>query len=176
MVNVWKGVTETYREKTDRMPKTAEKIRLVNHPEEGTNISPETLVSCQEWRRIITQKLTYKQKKIYSYRRCPVLQDSNSESPKWQFPLLAFFSVLNLRPFCTFLLTVVILSRLWQQAITTWTTGSTTGVWKNQQIYDNKHPTVATQVFLEDSYSSAMLQAGQAAALAGNALPPSWVT
>jgi hypothetical protein len=28
-------------------------------PEEGTNISPETLVSYQEWRRVITQKLLY---------------------------------------------------------------------------------------------------------------------
>jgi hypothetical protein len=35
-------------------------IHLVIHPEEGTNISPETLVSNQESRRVITQKPLYK--------------------------------------------------------------------------------------------------------------------
>ena len=43
---------------------TRNSFRLVNHPEEGTNISPETLVSGQECRRVITQKLLYKNTKL----------------------------------------------------------------------------------------------------------------
>jgi hypothetical protein len=48
-------------------------ISLIIHPEERTNTNPETSVSYQEWRRLITQKLLYKittMVKAFSHTNC----------------------------------------------------------------------------------------------------------